>query len=122
MSDTEVRYDDSQILDLMSEKIPQMAKYMKFIGTFTIIVGIIYCLTIIGAIVGIPMYYMGRRFRESAQSFLEYRRSDSKQDLYNAIEKQSRAFFIQYIFVLVGLVLMGLYIIGLIILFSSGIF
>ena len=122
MSDTEVRYDDSQIRTLMSEKIPQMVQYMKFIGTFTLVVGIVYCVTIIGAIFGIPMYFMGRRLRESADSFLKYRRSNSGQDLYDAIEKQSRAFFIQYVFTIMCLVFMGLYLIIIIILLVSGVF
>ncbi len=46
----EVKYDDNQIRTLMENKIPEMAKYMQFIGTFTLIVGIVYCVTIIGAI------------------------------------------------------------------------
>jgi len=119
---TEVKYDDNQIRTLMENKLPEMTKYMKFIGTFTLIVGILYCVTIIGAIFGIPMYFMGRRLRESADSFLKYRRSNSGQDLYNAIEKQSRAFFIQYVFSIIGLVMMGLYFIIMIILLVSGVF
>ena len=118
----EVKYDDNQIRTLMENKLPEMAKYMKFIGTFTLVVGIVYCVTIIGAIFGIPMYFMGRRLRESADSFLKYRRSNSGQDLYDAIEKQSRAFFIQYVFAIIGLVFMGLYLIILIILLVSGVF
>ena len=119
MAETEIKYDESQIKTLMSEKIPQMAKYMQFVGTFILVVGIIYCVTIIGAIFGIPMYYMGRRLKESAQSFLNYLRSDSRQDLYDAIEKQTRAFFIQYVFTIISLVLLALYIIILIIIFAS---
>ena len=119
MAETEIKYDESQIKTLMSEKIPQMTKYMQFVGTFILVVGIIYCVTIIGAIFGIPMYYMGRRLKESAKSFLNYLRSDSRQDLYNAIEKQTRAFFIQYVFTIISLVLLALYIIILIIIFAS---
>ena len=119
MAETEIKYDESQIKTLMSEKIPQMAKYMQFVGTFILVVGIIYCVTIIGAIFGIPMYYMGRRLKESAKSFLNYLRSDSRQDLYDAIEKQTRAFFIQYVFTIISLVLLALYIIILIIIFAS---
>ena len=117
----EVRYDDNQIRDMISEKIPGMTKYMKFVGTFAIIIGIVYCVTIIGAIFGIPMYFMGRRLRESAESYLKYRRSNSGQDLYNAIERQTKAFYIQYIFVIISLVLLGLYLIGLIIFLIAGI-
>lgn len=118
----EVKYDDNQIRTLMENKLPEMSKYMKFIGTFSLIIGIVYCVTIIGAIFGVPIYFMGRRLRESAESFLKYRRSNSGQDLYDAIEKQSRAFFIQYIFAIIGLVFMGLYLIILIILLVSGVF
>ena len=115
-----VKYDDGQIRDMISEKIPGMTKYMKFVGTFAIIIGIVYCVTIIGAIIGIPMYLMGKRLRESADSFLKYRRSGSGQDLYSAIERQTRAFYIQYIFVIIGLVLLGLNIIGLVIFLIAG--
>jgi len=118
----EVKYDDGQIRNMIAEKIPGMTKYMKFVGTFAIIIGIVYCVTIIGAIFGIPMYFMGKRLRESADSFLKYRRSNSWQDLYDAIEKQSRAFFIQYVFTIIGLVFMGLYLVILIILLASGVF
>jgi hypothetical protein len=123
MADTEineVKYDESQLKALMSETLPRMVKYMKFIGTFTLVIGIVYCVTIIGAIFGIPMYFMGRRLRESAQSFMNYRRSDSKQDLYTAIERQSRAFFIQYVFTIIGLVFMGIYFIVLIVILAGG--
>ncbi len=118
----EIKYDDNQIRTLMENKLPEMAKYMKFIGTFTLIIGIVYCVTIIGALFGIPMYFMGRRLRESADSFLKYRRSSSGQDLYDAIEKQSRAFFIQYVFTIIGLVFMSLYLIIIIVLLVSGVF
>jgi hypothetical protein len=117
----EVKFDDGQIRDMISEKIPWMTKYMKFVGTFSIIIGIVYCVTIIGAIFGIPLYFMGKRLRESADSFLRYRRSGSGQDLYSAIERQTRAFYIQYIFVIISLVLLGLYIIGIIVFLIVGI-
>lgn len=118
---SEVKYDDGQIRDMISEKIPGMTKYMKFIGTYAIIIGIVYCVTIIGAIFGIPLYFIGKRMRESADFFLKYRRSGSVQDLYNAIERQTRSFYIQYIIVIISLVLLGLYLIGLIIFLVAGI-
>jgi hypothetical protein len=49
MADTEineVKYDESQLKALMSETLPRMVKYMKFIGTFTLVIGIVYCVTI----------------------------------------------------------------------------
>lgn len=117
----ELKYDDNQIRDMISEKIPGMARYMKFVGAFALVIGIVYCVTIIGAVFGIPLYYMGRRLRESADFYLKYRRSDSEQDLYNAFERQNRAFYIQYIFVIISLVFLGLYLLGLIIFLIAGI-
>ncbi len=82
--------------------------------------GVIYCLTIIGAIIGVPVYIMGKRFRESADAFTNYHSSNSGKDLEMAIERQTRAFFIQYVLAIIGLVLMGIYFVVIIGMLASG--
>ena len=52
--------------------VHKMAGDMNFVGIFYIIIGAIECLTIIGAIVGIPLIISGLRLRESADSFKGY--------------------------------------------------
>jgi ABC-type uncharacterized transport system substrate-binding protein len=104
----------------MSENIPKMAMYMKFIGILQIIGGALYCITIIGALIGVPVIFMGIRLREAADGFKKYLASDSKQDLDVAIEKQKRSFYIQFVLAIISLVLVGIYIIVLIGLLASG--
>jgi len=104
----------------MSTNLPNLARYMKFVGLLEMIGGVIYCLTIIGAIIGVPVYIMGKRLRESADAFTNYNASSSGKDLELAIEKQTGAFFIQYILAIVGLVLMAIYIVVIIGILVSG--
>ncbi len=120
MSNTEVNPENNQIQTSMLSTVPRMSKYMSFIGLITIIGGALYCITIIGAIIGVPVIFMGIRLRESAQAFTHYLTSNSNQDLYTAIERQTKAFYIQYVLAIISLVLLGIYIIVLIAILASG--
>lgn len=120
MSDQEVITDSSQIQALMTSNVPKMAQYMKFIGILQIIGGALYCLTIIGALIGVPVIYMGIRLREAAEGFKKYLASDSKQDLTYAIDRQTRSFFIQFILSIISLALLGIYIVVIIGILAAG--
>lgn len=111
---------NNQIQASMSSNVPRMSTYMSFIGLITIIGGALYCITIVGAIIGIPCIFMGIRLRESAQAFKQYLTSNSNQDLSTAIDRQTKAFFIQYVLTIIGLVLLGIYIIVIIAILASG--
>ena len=104
----------------MSANIPDLAKYMRLIGLLQMIGGVLYCLTIVGAIIGVPVYIMGKRLRESADAFTSYHTSNSGRDLETAIERQTRAFFIQYVLAIIGLVIMAIYIVVMIGILVSG--
>ena len=104
----------------MSANIPDLTKYMRLIGLLQMIGGVLYCLTIIGAIIGVPVYIMGKRLRESADAFTSYNASNSGRDLETAIERQTRAFFIQYVLAIIGLVIMAIYIVVMIGILVSG--
>ena len=104
----------------MSANIPDMTKYMRLIGLLQMIGGVLYCLTIVGAIIGVPVYIMGKRLRESADAFTSYQTSNSGRDLETAIERQTRAFFIQYVLAIIGLVIMAIYIVVMIGILVSG--
>lgn len=106
----------------LSASIPDLTKYMQLIGLLQMIGGVIYCLTIIGAIIGVPLYIMGKRLRESADAFTNYNSSNSGRDLEMAIERQTRSFFIQYVLAIIGLVFMALYILVIIGMLASGAF
>ncbi len=105
---------------LMSTNLPDLAKYMRFVGLLQMIGGVLYCLTIIGAIIGVPVFIMGKRLRELADAFTNYNASNSGKDLESAIEKQTRSFFIQYVLAIIGVVIMAIYIVVMIGLLASG--
>ena len=91
--------------------VNKMSGDMNFVGTFYIIIGAIQCLTIIGAIVGIPLIICGLRLRESADSFKGYLVSGDSFMLERALERESRFFFIQKVFLIISIALFVLYIV-----------
>ncbi len=94
-----------------SAAIPDMARDMNFIGIVTIISGAIACLTIIGAIIGVPIIISGLRLREAATAFMAYHDSSNSNTLMEGFERQGRYFFIQKVITMVGIVIGVLYLI-----------
>lgn len=103
-------------IPLLRTTITKLSSDMRFVGLFFIIIGVFYSLTIIGAILGIPLIISGLRLRESSESFSSYMLSGDNNMLERALERQSRFFFIQKIFIIITLVFMVLYIIAIIVL------
>jgi hypothetical protein len=103
-------------IPMMRTTVSKLSSDMRFVGIFFIIVGVLYSITIIGAILGIPLIISGLRLRESSDSFTSYMLSGDNNMLERALERQSRFFFIQKIFIIITLVVMVLYIIAIIIL------
>ena len=95
--------------------VSKMAGDMNFVGIFYIIIGAIECLTIIGAVIGIPLIICGLRLRESSDSFKGYLASGDSFMLERALERESRFFFIQKVLLIIGIALFILYIIGIIV-------
>jgi uncharacterized membrane protein len=92
---------------------------MRFVGIFNIVYGAILCLSIIGAIVGVPLIIGGIRLREAADSFEVYLRSSDFAALEKGLERQGRFFFIQKVFLIVALVITGLYILFMVFFFGT---
>lgn len=99
--------------------VEDMVRHMKFVGLFIIIVGGFYCLSIIGAIVGVPIIFCGMRAREAADAFLRYHQTQDPNALSMAFDLQRRFFFIQKVFIIIGLVFFVLYIVFLIIILAT---
>ena len=91
--------------------VSKMAGDMNFVGLFYVIIGAIECLTIIGAIVGIPLIICGLRLRESADSFKGYLTSGDSFMLERALEREGRFFFIQKVLMIITIAFFVLYII-----------
>lgn len=91
----------------LGQVIPKMTNDMKLLGIFLIVGGVVSCLTIIGAIVGIPSIISGLRLRESADAFMTYVDRNDLSSLERAIERQSRYFFIQKVLLIIALLIIG---------------
>jgi hypothetical protein len=101
--------------------INKMSGDMRFVGIFYIIMGALYCLSIVGAIIGIPFIICGLRLRESADAFNGYVSSTDTNMLERAMERQSKFFFIQKVLMIIALVMLIIYVI-MIIMFSATMF
>lgn len=97
-----------------NQNIKQLNSDMRFVGMFFIIYGGFTCITIIGAIIGIPLIFCGMRLREAADSFTAWMGNDDQTALVTGFEKQGRFFYIQKILIIISLVFMALYFLFLI--------
>jgi len=95
-----------------------MTKDMRFVGMFTIIYGAINCLTIIGALIGVPTIFIGMRIREAADQFSIFKTTNNSAALRLGFELQGRYFRIIKILIIIQLVLIVLSIIFVIIFMS----
>jgi len=103
---------------ILQGRLKEMSKHMSFVGMFCIIYGAIACLSIIGAIFGIPYIIAGLRIRESADSYLAFSKNSDARQLLTAFEKQSSFFFIMKVLIIIGLVIFALYLIVIIAVFG----
>lgn len=83
------------------------------------VVGVIASITIIGAIVGVPIFIAGSRLRDAAENLKLYNENKSDETLNRAMNLQNSSFFIYKILIIISLIFTVLYIIGLILFFSS---
>ncbi len=93
---------------------------MRFIGIYYLITGGLACLSIVGAVIGIPTIFMGLRLRESADQLDMFKTTNNPQALRMGFELQGKFFRIQKILIIVGLVIAGLYFVGIIIFMAVG--
>jgi hypothetical protein len=110
--------NELQISPFTKNIVHKMSGDMKFLGVFTILMGAISCLTVVGVVIGIPYIIAGMRLKESGEMFLGYLEYSTQDFMERAIEKQSQYFRIQKIIAIITIVLMVLYIIFIIVLFT----
>jgi hypothetical protein len=110
--------EDQYTHQLLVETTRRLIRDMKFVSIFTIIIGVFYCLTFIGAIFGIPMIIAGIRLRDGARAFSVYQENQDEFTLEKALRYQQKFFFIGKILIIISIVLFLLYIVGIIFFFS----
>ncbi|MFH5833973.1 DUF5362 family protein [Halalkalibaculum sp. DA3122] len=104
----------------IEDHVDRMARDMKFFSIVYIIQGALLCLTIVGAIIGIPMIIYHLKLRDSADSFRKFAKSTDFFHLARAFEDQRKFFFFYKVLIIVMIVLFLLYIIAMIYLLSLG--
>ena len=106
---------------MMQMTVSKMSGDMRFVGIFYIIMGALNCLSIIGAIIGVPYIICGLRLRESADAYNSFLGTNDSNLLERAFERQGSFFFIQKVLMIIGLIL-AVFGIFLLIAFSAAIF
>jgi hypothetical protein len=105
-------------ITILQGRLREMSRHMSFVGLFCIIYGVLACLSIIGAILGIPFIIAGLRIRESAESYLGFSKISDARQLLTAFEKQSSFFFIMKVLIIIALVIFALYLFFLVVFVS----
>jgi len=84
-------------------------KDMRFIGWVSLIYGILTCLSIVGAIVGVPLIIASHRFIEGINRFDLFRQTGTEDELQAGFYELGRSFRILKILTIIYLVLILLW-------------
>ncbi len=84
-------------------------KDMRFIGWVSLIYGILTCLSIVGAIVGVPLIIASHRFIEGINRFDLFRQTGTQDELQAGFYELGRSFRILKILTVIYLILIVLY-------------
>ncbi len=90
---------------------------MKFVGVTAMIYGVITCLSLAGAIMGIPIVIASNRFLEAVKILKEYRLTGRQEDMATAFHEFGRCFRLLKIVVLITI---GMYILVFVLMFLFG--
>lgn len=99
--------------------VRKMINDMRFVSVFTIIYGVLCCISVIGLIVGIPIIVSGTKLRNAAKEFESYLQFGDIGKIFKGFELQGSYFFINKVFIIIGLVFFILYIGFIVILIST---
>ena len=104
----------------MHAVITKMIRDMKIVGWYFVITGALSCLSIVGAIVGVPYIIAGLRLKDSAAEFRGWL-SHEPGALFRALQRQQQYFFIMMVVLVVSLVLTVIFMIIFIAILATGI-
>jgi hypothetical protein len=87
----------------------QTLQDMRFMGWVGLISGVLTCLSIVGAVFGIPMIIAAHRFIEGINRFDEYRLHNAESGLKSGFYELGRSFRIMKILTIIYIVVTVLY-------------
>lgn len=82
---------------------------MRFIGVAGLVYGILTCLSLVGAIIGVPIIIAANRFLESVKMLEQYRASNRLEDMEAAFHEMGRSFRLLKIVVMISIGMTVLY-------------
>lgn len=103
---------------LFQFQFEKMTNDMRFVGMFAIVYGALTCLSIIGALIGVPIIFIGLRMREAADQFSTFRITNNAASMRAGFEFQGKFFRILKILIIIQIVLLVLMIIFFVIFIS----
>lgn len=104
----------------IDKNLEKMAVNMRFFAIFHIIYAVLISLTIVGAIIGIPLIIFNLKLNTAAKSYRSFAEDDDFFHLNRAFENQASFFFFYKILIIISLVFLVFYIAFMIYLLSSG--
>ncbi|MDX1638712.1 MAG: DUF5362 family protein [Balneolaceae bacterium] len=105
----------------IEHQVDKMARDMTFFSVFYIIQGALLSLTIIGALIGIPMIIYHLKLNQSAKSFRSFVRSSDFFHLHKAFENQRQFFLFYKVLLIIMILIFLLYVLVFVWLLSIGI-
>jgi len=85
---------------------------MKFMGVAGMVYGILTCLSLVGALLGVPVIIASNRFLEAVKILQQYRHSNRQEDLAAAFHELGRSFRLMKVVVIISLAMSVLYVGG----------
>lgn len=120
-SNTSVTFNNASVLTgtHLASIVDKMARDMKFYAIFYIIYGALMCLSIVGAIIGIPFIIYSLKLKDAAEEYQTFVQQKDFFMLNKAFENQQKFFFFHKILIIIGLVFFALYILLIIFIGTS---
>lgn len=94
---------------ILTDTVSKMRTDMKFYAIFYLIIGVLYCFTIFGALYGIPLIIYSIKLKDSADQYRKFVRDKDFSMLLEAMENQRKFFFFNKVIIIIGIVFMLLY-------------
>jgi hypothetical protein len=98
--------------------LSKMRSQMNFVGIMNIIFGALSCLTIIGAVVGVPQILSGIKLRESCENMDIFMKDGNTSQLKVSLKLMGKFYEYTKIYYIVNIVIFGLVILFYIIFFA----
>lgn len=103
-----VAKENRQVYEPKSQALVEykrLSGWVNFMGVFSVVLGLVLCLGIVTAIIGVPLIIAGRRLTGAVDSLKAFTRTNDFNKLSDAIDNINKYFRVYGILTLVGLLI-----------------